>query len=231
MRPDLHNIVRIKAVHHALGYLADEVVYVGGATVSLYRDRPAGEARVTDDVDIVVELINYAGYAAIEEKLRQPGFQNDRESGIICRYKIHGIVVDIMPTNENVLGFRNKWYPAGFTNSQEAELDPGTRVRIFRPEYFLASKLDAFSDRGGGDGRTSSDFEDIIYLLNNRNTIWEEIRLAGAEVKKYILEEFNKLINYAYIDEWISAHLEYAEQARVRTILGRMRELVESEVV
>ena len=55
------NIVRIKAVCNALGKLAEEVVFVGGATAALYADRPVGEVRPTDDVDILVELLNYHG--------------------------------------------------------------------------------------------------------------------------------------------------------------------------
>jgi len=38
------------------------------------------------------------------------GFSNDVESGVICRYKIKGIVVDVMPTSEGILGFANQWY-------------------------------------------------------------------------------------------------------------------------
>lgn len=53
------NITRIKVVNDALEELADEVVYVGGATVALYADRPAGESRPTDDVDILIELMHY----------------------------------------------------------------------------------------------------------------------------------------------------------------------------
>jgi hypothetical protein len=56
-------------------------------------------------VDIVIEIMHYKNYAAVEEKLRNKGFVNDVKSGIICRYKIHGIIVDVMPTSEDVLGF------------------------------------------------------------------------------------------------------------------------------
>jgi hypothetical protein len=83
----IENITRIKAVYKALEELAGEVVFVGGATVSLYADRPAAEIRPTDDVDILIELMNYSGYVVIEEKLRSKGFANDVESGIICRYR------------------------------------------------------------------------------------------------------------------------------------------------
>lgn len=67
-------LLRIKAVYNALEELAKDVVFVGGATVSLYTDRVAEEVRPTDDIDILVELVSYQGYADIEEKLRQKGF-------------------------------------------------------------------------------------------------------------------------------------------------------------
>ncbi len=116
------NIIRIKAVYNALEELANEVIFIGGAVVSLYADRPASETRPTDDVDILIELLNYKDFAAVEEKLRNKGFINDVESGIICRYIINGIIVDVMPTSEKILGFSNKWYPSAFANSEQLKI-------------------------------------------------------------------------------------------------------------
>ncbi|MEI9809551.1 MAG: hypothetical protein WDO16_17700 [Bacteroidota bacterium] len=75
------NLTRIKAVSNALGELKDKVVFVGGATVSLYADRAAPEVRPTDDVDILVEISSRWDFAALEEQLRKIGFQNDISSG------------------------------------------------------------------------------------------------------------------------------------------------------
>ena len=217
---DHDNIIRIKTVFRALEELGNMVVFVGGATVSLYKDRPAAETRVTEDVDIVIEVLKYGDYANIEDQLRKKGFVNDMESGVICRYRINGIIVDVMPTNENILGFKNKWYADGFQNSIEYNLTENESVRIFNSIYFIASKLDAFNDRGKNDGRTSSDFEDIIYVLNNRASIWEEMENAPDTVKTYLKEEFKKLINEEHLHEWISANLEYTEQKRGTYIYG-----------
>jgi len=220
------NITRIKAVHYALEELAKDVVFVGGATVSLYSTRPETKTRPTDDVDIVIEILHYRDYAIIEEKLRSKGFVNDVQSGVICRYIIHGITVDVMPTSENVLGFKNKWYPEAFTHAKSINLEEGLSVRIFPAPYFLATKLDAFIDRGENEGRFSTDFEDIVHVLNNRQTIWEEIHDADESVKQYLKNEFQKLLDQKYIDEWIAAHLEHNEQNRVGFIIGSMSELV-----
>jgi predicted nucleotidyltransferase len=222
------NIARIKAVHYALEELAKDVVFVGGATVSLYSTRPETKTRATDDVDIVIEILHYRDYAAIEEKLRSKGFINDVQSGIICRYIIHGITVDIMPTSENVLGFKNKWYAEAYAHAMSINLEEGLSVRIFTAPYFLATKLDAFVDRGENEGRFSTDFEDIVHVLHNRRTIWEEMNDANESVRQYLKNEFRKLLDQKYIDEWIEAHLEYDEQNRVGFIIGSMSEFVES---
>ncbi|KAF0235815.1 MAG: hypothetical protein FD183_1748, partial [Chitinophagaceae bacterium] len=61
------NIVRLKAIANLLNQLREEYVFVGGATVSLYGDETRTEARPTDDVDVVIELASYTGYAALDE--------------------------------------------------------------------------------------------------------------------------------------------------------------------
>lgn len=226
----LENLNNIKVIYRALEELSGKVVFVGGATVSLYADRPSTEVRPTKDVDILIELLQYKDYAAMEEDLRKKGFINDTESGVICRYKINNVIVDIMPTTENPLGFTNSWYKDGFSTAIEYSLEEGLNVRIFKPVYFLASKFEAFNSRGGGDGRTSSDFEDIIFILNNRLAIWEELSAAKENVLNYLKNQFNSLLRNIYIEEWISAHLEPYEQRRVRTILGEMSKFVSDKL-
>jgi hypothetical protein len=53
-------------------------------------------------------MYSHQEYAALDEKLRRLGFENDQTSGIICRYQINGLVVDIVPTQSQALGFTNK---------------------------------------------------------------------------------------------------------------------------
>lgn len=221
------NITRIKAVYHALEELAPEVVFVGGATVSLYSTRPQTETRPTDDIDIVVEITHHKEYAAVEQKLRDKGFVNDVASGVICRYTIHGIIVDVMPTAEEILGFSNKWYREAFANSVRVSPEEGLSIRIFSAPYFIATKLEAFAGRGENEGRFSSDFEDIIHVLNNRSLIWEEMRNIQEPVNQYLKTAFANLLSQKYIDEWIGAHLDYTEQRRAGYIIGNLSEFVQ----
>lgn len=102
------NVARLKAVRNALDALYEEVVFVGGAVLSLYADKPIIDIRNTNDIDVIIDILSYSHRVTIEEKLRNIGFQNDMTSGIVCRYKIRGLVVDIMPTNDPSIEFHNK---------------------------------------------------------------------------------------------------------------------------
>lgn len=202
------NIVRIKAVANALDNLKEKVVFVGGATLSLYPDRPVFEVRPTDDVDVIIEILNYSDRAELEEKLRSIGFFHDIESGIICRYRIQGIIVDIMPTNDPSIGFTNIWYPEGFEKAVNYEIDERSIVKVLGAPYFIAAKLEAHKNRGQNDGRTSQDFEDIIYVLENRAVIWDEINNSSENLKSYLQAEFRNLLKNPHLFEWIDSHVE-----------------------
>lgn len=222
------NITRIKAVNNALGALKDKVVFVGGATVSLYPDRGFFETRVTDDVDVIVEILNYQGRAELEEKLRSLGFAHDIESSVVCRYKIEGIVVDIMPTDDPSIGFNTKWYPEGFQKAIDYSIDEGNTVKILTAPYFIATKLEAFNDRGKGDGRTSHDFEDVVFVLENRSSIWEEMNNLEGAIKEYLLAEFTKLLNNTHIFEWIDSHVERGSPPASYAILQALKKMTGS---
>ena len=221
------NIVRIKAVHNALGSLKDDVVFVGGATVSLYADRMAEEVRPTDDIDILIELWTHKDYAELEVQLRKIGFTNDQESGIVCRFQVQGITVDVMATGEDVLGFSNKWYPDGFKNALDYKIDDHI-IKIFSASYFIASKLEAFKNRGNNDGRTSSDFEDIVFVFENRFSIWDEMQNCNADLKEYLKIEFRKLLSSALFEAWIDAHAGYGSPPATYYIMERLEEFVNS---
>ncbi len=225
------NITRIKAVYHALGPLKNRVVFVGGATVSLYAEYENGISedlvRPTDDVDILIELWAYDAYAKIEEQLRSIGFQNDIESGVICRYKVQGITVDIMATGKDVLGFGNRWYPDGFQNARQLTLDDEDTIRIFSAPYFIAAKLEAFKSptrKDNNDGRMSQDFEDIIFLFEHRKSIWQEMSECDPVLKAYLQEEFTRISTHPAFEEWVDGHAGFGSPPATEMIINRIGE-------
>lgn len=128
-----------------------------------------------------------------------------------------------MPVDQSVLGFANQWYEEGYKESINYRLDENHTVRIFSTPYFIASKLEAFKDRGNGDRRTSHDFEDLVFVWNNRSTLWEELDQAPTSVKKYLQREVNSLLEDPYFEECITAHLDSYEEIRAKYILEELR--------
>ena len=106
-----------------------------------------------------------------------------------------------MPTQGDILGFTNIWYQPGFENPVIQTLGE-EQIKIFSPAYFIASKLEAFKGRGNNDGRTSKDFEDIVFVLQNRSKIWKEITESESEVKDYLIRTFTELMKNPNIEEW-----------------------------
>lgn len=219
------NVTRIKAVSNALSDIKDQVVFVGGATVSLYATRPAFEVRPTDDVDVVVEIASYIKYTELEAYLRTLGFENDQS--VIGRFLFGKLIIDIMPTDDKILGFTNIWYKEGFKYSSDYLIYPQHSVKIFSPPYFIASKFEALKDRKPKDDpRASRDLEDIVFVLENRKSIWEEMNNAENEVKKYLVAEFTNLYNNPYCEELIDAHVTIKSPSSAYFIMEDMENFI-----
>ena len=201
------NIIRLKAVNGVLTQLNEEFVFVGGAVVSLYTDYVQDDnVRPTDDVDVIVELAGYHGYASLDEKLRSIGFKNDTMSGVICRYLLQGIIVDIMPTDPSILGFSNRWYPDGFKNAVAHQIDKGSSLKIFPLPYFIASKWEAYKGRGK-DYRLSTDFEDLVFLFENVKDLDQKVRNCPNDLFTYLQTEFANIIDSRDFEEGLTANL------------------------
>lgn len=146
----------------------DDIVYVGGITTFLYVDvTVADDIRPTHDVDFIVPVKKRTDYDAFQERLRKKGFTHDQSAGApICRFRYRDqLVVDAMPTDPSVLGFSNSWYEEGMAHRQKVQLGERT-ISVFPLEYFLASKFEAYRNRGRSDPRSSHDLEDIAIVLD-----------------------------------------------------------------
>ena len=104
-------LARIELVARGFGELLDRMTFVGGATTALYIDDPgAPDVRPTQDVDCAVQVASYAEFAKLEVELRTLGFLH-HPGGPICRWLWRDTVVDVMPTDEAILGFAKPMAP------------------------------------------------------------------------------------------------------------------------
>lgn len=221
------NLALVAQVAEGLKELREKMVFIGGAVISLYTDDPAAdEIRPTTDIDMTINLANYAEWAKMQERLAELNFYPDPEGQSICSYKFEKIAIDIMPADESSIGVSNKWYKPGFKYLQQIELPEGISINILPAPYFLATKLEAFKDRGGNDFYGSHDFEDIIYLLDNRTTIVEEILAADEDVRQYIKQELILIKNHPQAGEILAIHIHpLVREDRLPIMMEKMNEL------
>lgn len=173
----------------ALGPLLDEVVFVGGATVALWITDPAAPpARPTLDVDVVIEVTTRLEYETFSERMRARDFHEGFDSPVICRWrhKPTNLVLDAMPADPSILGFADRWQAAALPHAVECVLPSGGLIRAITPPYLVATKLDAFADRGSGDLLASHDLEDVISLLDGRGELVAEVTASSTDVRAFI---------------------------------------------
>ena len=136
----------LEPVAKALGPdLLPNVAFVGGSTTGLLiTDNFTREAvRYTEDVDVIVGVDGRSQWAQLLEILRQRGFSESMEDNLICRMRLGDLIVDIMPDDEEILGFSNRWYREALRTAQSYPLSEELDIRVLTPPYFIATKLEA----------------------------------------------------------------------------------------
>ena len=200
------NIATVEEVAKGLKQFKKEIVFVGGAVVSLYTDDPAAdEIRPTKDIDLTLNVVNLGQWEKLQEQLAQLGFYPDPFGQSICSYKFNKIPVDIMSTEDGPLGPSNPWYKIGFKNLWTVKAKT-EEIKILSAPCFLATKFEAFNNRGG-DYRWSHDLEDIIYVLDNRTGIVKEILNEDPEIQKFLRSEFQKFIDKDLLEEILTSYI------------------------
>jgi len=218
----------VKQIATALQDLRPDFAFVGGSIVSLYVNDPSADTvRQTIDIDLSISLKGYGAWARLQDELSRLGFSPDRDSKIICRYLYNGVTVDIMPDDENILGFSNPWYKSGLAKLEPHLLDNGLSINLFPLPYFIATKFSAFRGRGRGDHRTSHDFEDIVYAIDNVTNVVDQIKSADEDVKEFLTSEYRAVLDHQNRKEIISCHLsKLIRDARYPLIVDKIAEIV-----
>ena len=206
----------------------NDVVFVGGATISLFITEPQFvNIRETFDVDCVVEVSHRLDYEGFAKKLRGIGFSEDLQSKVLCRFKKENLILDVMPTDTKVLGFSNIWYQDGFCNSVEKIVDT-QMIKVFDLPYLLATKIEAFKGRGRGDFLSSHDIEDIITLFDGRSSIVDDLKIAEVNVFNYLKTEFANFISSDDFESAIEAHISDRHNiwARKKIVFNRIKAIL-----
>ena len=220
------NRIILSRVARALGDLRESLVFVGGCAAGLLVTAVRAQAiRPTDDVDMVVQAATVREYHKAEALLEARGFVHDMSADApICRWRYHGIAVDLMPSEEGVLSFHNRWYPLAVESAKRVMLDDELAIRLIAAPVFIATKLEAFQGRGNGDFLMSHDLEDIITVVDGRASLLEEVRQTQAELREYLASNFRDLWASSGFLDALAGHLpgDSASQARLPELAAKL---------
>lgn len=189
--------------------LGTNFVFLGGAVIELLVDNPAvSELRPTKDVDVVAEVLTTADFYALESRLRNAGFAHDTSEGApLCRWLVDGHCVDIMPIEASPLGMNTRWFREALAFSTVKNLGSGLHARVVSAPIFIATKLEAYRDRGRGDFQASHDIEDIVSVIDGCADITAQISSAPRDVRDFVAGELVSWTRRADWTDLIAGHL------------------------
>jgi len=219
------NIEIIGKVAEALEEINTEVIYVGGAVISLYATEKGSDIpRVTKDIDISVRVSTYSQMEELRLRLARKKIFPTSSGNIMYRYAYQDILIDFIPFEETPLGPTNSWLKPGFKHSREIKVF-NTTIRILPASYFLATKWEAYRNRGS-DPRASHDFEDIIFVLNNHADLVDDVAKSEIKVIEFLKEMCHEIQSHASRDEIIECHLHPGSVVERRNlVLNKLQQI------
>ena len=229
MNPQDPNLAKVELIAHALGALRDELVFAGGCAAGLLMTDPAtAAARVTYDVDLVAEVAALRNYHRMETEFARLGFARDIAADApICRWRYRELEVDLMPTDPGILGFANRWYPLAVATAERTTLPSGLAIRLISAPLFLATKFEAFADRGNQEILGSHDLEDIINVIDGRAELAAEVAGAVDELRGYLATRCAGLLDMADFMNYLPGLLTQDDTlpGRVATMAARLQHI------
>lgn len=217
------NLSVVSLVAHALGDLRDEFMLVGGCAVGLLiTDTARPPVRQTVDVDMVTEVTSLVDYYKALEPLKRTGFSVDHSADHICRWRKGELILDVMPSQGNVLGHSvNRWYAEAVKSPQKVVLPSGESIYVITAPLFVATKLESFNSRGGGD-YMHHDMEDILNIVDGRDELLLELAVAPNTVREFVQEEIDGyLADEAFVDKLAWSFPD----GRAEFVIKRLRDL------
>lgn len=224
------NIEILAKVADVLGELRERMTFVGGcATGLLITDPGASPVRATQDVDAVVAVVSLSDYHQLGAALRAKGFAQPLEEGAPAfRWTMAGLKLDVMPSDPAILGFSNRWYEHAMRQAFKARLSADVEIRVADAPSFIATKLEAFRDRGAGDYLSSHDLEDVLSIVDGRPELVDEVRAADPELRGFVGATFAGLLaDTGFLNALPGLVIEGSPATRTPIVLQRMLQIAE----
>jgi len=182
------------------------------------------DVRPTEDVDAIVEVASLADYHRLAEQLMLRGFKQTMEDNTPpFRWYWNRLQLDLVPLDEKVLGFANPWYRVSYEAALVSEVASELALRHLAAPHFLATKFEAFKNRGQNDVYLSHDLEDIMTVVEGRSTVVPELGAAQADVRKHVGHAVATLLDMPAFHNALPGLLSNPE--REQTVKARLNQI------
>lgn len=134
------------------------------------------------------------------------------------------ILIDFIPFEQTPLGPTNSWLKPGFEKAYPIKVGKA-EIKILPVSMFLATKWEAYENRGG-DPRTSHDFEDIIYVIDNNLELLEDVAKSDEKVKTFLKTMSGQILSHPSLNEIIECHINpYTAEQRRKIIVEKLKQM------
>ncbi|MEO0583841.1 MAG: hypothetical protein AAF135_16575 [Bacteroidota bacterium] len=229
----LQTLKKISLLADRLDGLMHQVVLVGDASLEFYAtDAAAQEHRTSRQVQCLVQASSMGDLYHWGENLKSRGFVPHDDLQPHQTFQQESLSLHIMPLRPVIRGVQQIWYEEGAFHAYSHQIPNGPRVRLLPAAYFLAAKIEAVNASRKRSFRMDENFEDLIYLLDNRSEILHDVAHTFYNVREYIQAQFQIWLQDPSLEEGICYALPFdAGQQGVEKILDMMRSLSDQRLV
>jgi predicted nucleotidyltransferase len=204
--------------------LLNQIVLVGGCAVGfLITDSAQLLPRETDDVDLATEITTLGDYHEFSNRLKELGFSEDTETGVICRWRKAELRLDAMPMKEVGFGSVNSWFPMAIKTATAISLPNGSKLKHINAPTFIATKIESFLDRGDNNFQ-HYDIEDIINVINGREEVIDELAKADQELRDFTSDKLGAFLEINAFTDLIPSHIR-PNESRAEIVFERLRKI------
>ena len=109
------------------------------------------------------------------------------------------------------------------------KLPSGTNIRLISAPAFLATKFEAFLNRGKGDLIASHDLENILNVVDGRPELLAEVQIAPAGLRRHLVEQCLTLLSTRNFRDYLPGMLNDNDSppARADTVYERLNALAQ----
>jgi hypothetical protein len=159
-------------------------------------------------------------YHEFTDRLKDFGFSEDTETGIICRWRKDELCLDAMPMEDVGFGSVNSWFPLAIKTAVAVSLPNGGTLKHINAPTFIATKIESFLNRGGDDF-AHHDIEDILNVINGRVELVSEVAKADQELKDFLSDQLGAFIEISAFTDLIPGHLR-PNESRAEIVFERL---------